>query len=138
MTPPQAGKRDRTAATAGTRASQLGARAVAPATELNQGMGLSDGTTAAVLETVFRLRMSRVGLAQAFQRAARKAEPTYEKLVQQIGASPSVTPGGTGWKVGGCGAGLLPNRCRRSGLSRYRRRPSHPAINDRMATRSRE
>ncbi len=85
----------------GSAASQLGARAVALATELNKGMGLSHGKTAAVLETAFGLRVSRGGLAQAFQRAARKAEPTYEKLVRQIRGSPSVTPDETGWKVGG-------------------------------------
>jgi transposase len=85
----------------GSAASQLGARAVALATELNKGMGLSHGKTAAVLETAFGLEVSRGGLAQAFQRTARKAEPTYEKLVQQIRGSPSVTPDETGWKVGG-------------------------------------
>ena len=85
----------------GGAASQLGARAVALATELNKGMGLSHGKTAAVLETAFGLRVSRGGLAQAFQRTARKAEPTYEQLVQQIRGSPSVTPDETGWKVGG-------------------------------------
>ena len=85
----------------GSAASQLGARAVALATELNKGLGLSHGKTAAVLETAFGLRVSRGGLAQAFQRTARKAEPTYEQLVQQIRGSPSVTPDETGWKVGG-------------------------------------
>jgi transposase len=85
----------------GGAASQLGARAVALATELNKGLGLSHGKTAAVLETAFGLRVSRGGLAQAFERVARKAEPTYEKLVQQIRGSPSVTPDETGWKVGG-------------------------------------
>jgi transposase len=85
----------------GSAASQLGARAVALATELNKGLGLSHGKTAAVLETAFGLQVSRGGLAQAFQRVARKAEPTYEELVQQIRGSPSVTPDEIGWKVGG-------------------------------------
>jgi transposase len=85
----------------GSAASQLGARAVALATELNKGLGLSHGKTAAVLEKAFGLQVSRGGLAQAFERAARKAEPTYEKLVQQIRGSPSVTPDETGWKVSG-------------------------------------
>jgi hypothetical protein len=65
------------------------------------GLGLSHGNTAAVLDTVFGLQVSRGGLAQAFQRVARKAESTYEELVQQIRGSPSVTPDETGWKVGG-------------------------------------
>lgn len=85
----------------GSAASQLGPRAVALATELNKGMGLSHGKTAAVLQTAFGLQVSRGGLAQAFQRVARKAEPTYQELVRQVRASPSVTPDETGWKVGG-------------------------------------
>ncbi len=85
----------------GGAASQLGARAVALATELNKGLGLSYGKTAAVLDTAFGLQVSRGGLAQALQRVARKAEPTYQELVQQIRGAPSVTPDETGWKVGG-------------------------------------
>jgi transposase len=85
----------------GSASSQLGARAVALATELNKGLGLSYGKTAAVLENAFGLRVSRGGLAQAFERVARKAEPTYKELVRQIRGSPSVTPDETGWKVGG-------------------------------------
>jgi hypothetical protein len=46
------------------------------ATELNKGLGLSYGKTAAVLENAFGLRVSRGGLAQAFERVAKKAEPT--------------------------------------------------------------
>lgn len=93
--------RRQTSDAVGSAASQLGPRAVALATELNKGMGLSHGKTAAVLETAFGLQVSRGGLAQAFQRVARKAEPTYQELVQQIRVSPSVTPDETGWKVGG-------------------------------------
>ena len=85
----------------GSAASQLGPRAVALATELNKGLSLSYGKTAALLNTVFGLPVSRGGLAQAFQRVARKAEPTYLELVRQIRGSPSVTPDETGWKVGG-------------------------------------
>jgi len=54
-----------------------------------------------VLEKACGWRVSRGGLAQAFARVAKKAEPTYEKLVEQIRGSPSVTPDETGWKVGG-------------------------------------
>jgi len=85
----------------GGAASQLGARAVALATELNKGLGLSYGKTAAVLHTAFGLPVSRGGLAQALQRVAEKAEPTYQELVQQIRSAASVTPDETGWKVGG-------------------------------------
>jgi transposase len=76
----------------GSAASILGARAVALATELNKGLGLWYGKTAAVLENAFGLRVSRGGLAPAFERVAKKAEPTYEKRVERIRGSPSVTP----------------------------------------------
>jgi transposase len=85
----------------GSAASQLGARAVALAAELNKGLGLSYGKTAAVLDTAYGLGVSRGGLAQALQRLAKKAEPSYENLVEQIRGSPSATPDETGWKVGG-------------------------------------
>ena len=61
----------------GSAASQLGPRAVALATQLNKGLGLPYGKTAAVLEEAFGLRVSRAGLCQALARVARKAEPIY-------------------------------------------------------------
>ncbi len=67
----------------------------------NKGLGLPYGKTAAVLEEAFGLRVSRGGLCQALQRVANKAEPTYQALVEQVRASPSVTPDETGWRVGG-------------------------------------
>jgi transposase len=85
----------------GSAASQLGPRALALATQLNKGLGLPYGKTARVLEEAFGLRVSRGGLCQAMTRVARKAEPTYEALVEEIRGSPSVTPDETGWRVGG-------------------------------------
>lgn len=85
----------------GSAASQLGPRAVALATQLNKGLGLPYGKTAAVLEQAFGLAVTRGGLCQAIARVGRKAEPTYQRLVEQVRASPSVTPDETGWKVGG-------------------------------------
>ena len=85
----------------GGAASQLGPRALTLAAQLNKGLGLPYGKTAAVLEQAFGLRVSRAGLCQAMARVAQKAEPTYEGLVEQIRASPSVTPDETGWRVGG-------------------------------------
>jgi len=75
----------------GAAASQVGPRAVALATQLNKGLGLSHGKTAAVLEAAFGLQVSRGGLCQAFQRVAQKAEPTYNALVQEISTPPVVT-----------------------------------------------
>ena len=85
----------------GRAASQLGPRALGLATQLNKGLGLPYGKTAAVLEQAFGLRVSRAGLCQAMARVARKAEPTYDALIEQIRGSPSVTPDETGWRVGG-------------------------------------
>lgn len=85
----------------GSAASQLGPRAVALATQLNKGLGLPYGKTAAVLEQGWGLEVSRGGLCQALQRVARKAEPTYEALRERIRSQPSVTPDETGWKVAG-------------------------------------
>jgi transposase len=85
----------------GSAASQLGPRAVALATQLNKGLGLPYGKTAAVLQQAFGLQVSRGGLCQALARVAQKAEPTYAALIEEVRHSPSVTPDETGWKVGG-------------------------------------
>src|SRR5262249_48180187 len=83
----------------GSAASQLGARAIAMAVLLNKGLGLPYGKTAAVLEQGWRLRVSRGGLCQALRGMGQKAEPTYQRWLQQIRAAPSVTADETGWKV---------------------------------------
>lgn len=85
----------------GSAASQLGPRAVALAVELNKGLGLPYGKTAAVLEHGWGLEVSRSGLCQAIARVAKKAGPTYAVLRERIRSEPSVTPDETGWKVGG-------------------------------------
>ena len=56
----------------GSAASQLGPRAIALATQLNKGLGLPYGKTAAVLEQGWGLEVSRGGLCQAIERVARK------------------------------------------------------------------
>ena len=91
--------RRQTSDAVGGAASQLGARAVASATELNKGMGLSHGKTAAVLETAFGLRVSRGGLAQAFQRVARKQLfhlPKPQALELILPTTRSTNTGGAG------------------------------------------
>lgn len=90
-----------TSSATGSAASQVGPRALALATYLNKGLGLSCGKTTNVLEQGFGLKLSRGGLCQALHRVAHKAEPTYESLVEKVRAAPSVTPDETGWKVGG-------------------------------------
>lgn len=83
----------------GSAASQLGPRAIALATQLDKGLGLSHEKTAAVLQAAFGLQVTRGGLCQAFHRMAGKAEPTYQTLIEHIRQSPCVTPDETGWKV---------------------------------------
>jgi hypothetical protein len=78
-----------------------GTKSFGPGHAAEQGIGLPYGKTAAVLEQAFGLRVSRAGLCQAMARVARKAEPTYDALIEQIRGSPSVTPDETGWRVGG-------------------------------------
>jgi len=85
----------------GSAASQLGPRALALATQLNKGLGLPYGKTAAVLQQAFGLQVSRGGLCQALARVASKAEPTYQALVEEVRRSASVTPDETGWRVDG-------------------------------------
>jgi transposase len=85
----------------GSAASQLGPRALALATQLNKGLGLPYGKTATALQQAFGLQVSRGGLCQAMARVARKAEPTYEALIEEVRRSASVTPDETGWRVGG-------------------------------------
>lgn len=85
----------------GSAASQLGPRAVALATHLNKGLGLPYGKTAQVLREGWGLEVTRGGLCQAIARAGRKAEPTYQAMLERIRGSPMVTPDETGWKVGG-------------------------------------
>jgi len=83
----------------GSAASQLGPRAVALATQLNKGLGLPYGKTAQVLKDGWGLEVTRGGICQAIARAARKAEPTYQRMVEQVRASAMVTADETGWKV---------------------------------------
>jgi len=99
--PVQGRDRRQSSQAVGSAASQVGPRAVALAVELNKGLGLPYGKTAAVLQQGWGLEVSRSGLCQAMARVARKAEPTYEALRERIRTEPSVTPDETGWKVGG-------------------------------------
>lgn len=88
-------------AAVGSAGVGIGPRALALATELNKDLGLPYGKTARVLQQAFGLRVSRGGLCQAIARVARKAEPSYQVLVQRIRSEPSVTADETGWKVAG-------------------------------------
>jgi transposase len=84
----------------GAAQAQVGPRAIALAAELNKGLGLPYGKTAAVLQGL-GLGVSRGGVCRMLARLGEKAAPTYDALVRQVRGSPQVTPDETGWKVGG-------------------------------------
>jgi transposase len=85
---------------------QVGPGVISFAAYLNKVGGLSYGKTAAVIEQMAGLRLARSTYCRALLRLARKAEPTYESLVQSVRASPVVYPDETGWRIGGWGAWL--------------------------------
>jgi transposase len=83
----------------GAASAQLGPQAVALAAVLNKQLGLSVGKVTTLLRERFGLRITPGGVVQALQRAARRAQPTYTSLCDQVRGSPVVTPDETGWKV---------------------------------------
>jgi transposase len=68
---------------------------------LNKQLGLSFGKIVTLLDQLYGLTVTRIGLVHAVHRAARQAQPTYEALCGQVRGSPMVSPDETGWKVGG-------------------------------------
>lgn len=68
--------------------------------------GLSYGKITRLLADWMGLRVARSTLYRALARLARKAQPTYERLVATIRGSPVVYPDETGWRVGGHSAWL--------------------------------
>jgi transposase len=85
----------------GAAASQLGPNALSVATFLRGEMGASFGKIQNFLGRVLGVEACRGGLALALQRVARKAEPTYESLVETIRQSPVVYADETGARMRG-------------------------------------
>jgi transposase len=85
----------------GVGSVQLGPEALTLAAILNKQMGLSLGHTCQVLSYGFGLEVSRGGLYRALARMARRAERTYEGLVEAARQAPANGMDETGWKVGG-------------------------------------
>jgi len=85
----------------GVGSVQLGPEALTLAAILNKQMGLSLGHTQQVLSYGFGLEVSRGGLYRALARMARRAEPTYDGLVETARQAPVNGMDETGWKVGG-------------------------------------
>lgn len=89
----------------GAAASQLGPRAVALAAWLSKALGVAAAKVAALLGQL-GIGVTAGGVTQAVARAARRAQPTYQALVEGVRASPIVAPDETGWRVGGVKAWL--------------------------------
>jgi transposase len=85
----------------GAAASQLGPHALSVATFLRGEMGASFGKIQNFFRRVLGVEACRGGLALALQRVARKAEPTYESLLQTIRESPVVYADETGSRMSG-------------------------------------
>jgi transposase len=78
---------------------QLGPEALTLAVHLNKQLGISYGNAAAVLRMGYGLSVSRGGLCRAVARLGKKAEPTYQALVQAVRQEMVVWMDETGWKV---------------------------------------
>lgn len=85
----------------GAAGNQIGPRALAFAVDLNKTVGASDGKIARFLDDAFGLTVNRSTLRRAFLRAAKKAEPLYERINIIVRESGLVYPDETGWKVAG-------------------------------------
>lgn len=90
-----------TSTAGGCAGVQLGARALAVAAELKHGAGLTLGKTKRVLDLMGGLKISRGGLALAFQRMAVRMAPERADLERQLLAAPVIHTDETSWWVGG-------------------------------------
>lgn len=80
---------------------QLGPGVISWTAYLNKVGGLSYGKIADVLKEMADLEVSRSALCRAVERLAKAAEPSYEKLVDNVRESEVVYPDETGWRIGG-------------------------------------
>jgi len=85
----------------GAAASQLGPEAQAAIVHLNKHAGLSHGKIADLFATLFGVRVTPSGVCQAMQRAARRREPIYRRILASVPQSPWIVPDETGWRIGG-------------------------------------
>lgn len=80
---------------------QLGPRALALGACLNKVHGLTMRTTCRVLEELCGLRITAGGLSHALVRVAGRVQGGYDRLIEEIRASPAVFADETSWWVGG-------------------------------------
>lgn len=84
----------------GAASTHLGPRAQALAVALSHRSGLSMGRTCQALRVLCGLKLSRGGLAQLLQRAARRTESWFQDIVESIRRSAAVFADETSWYVG--------------------------------------
>jgi len=90
----------------GAAAAQLGPDLQVALVELNKHAGLSHGKIRHCLHTLFGIRLTRGGSAQAILRAGRRCRPAYDGLRRQLRRARRVTVDETGWRIGGWPAWL--------------------------------
>jgi transposase len=79
----------------------IGPVAIGFAGRLKVMCGLSYGQTRAVLKDVLRFPVQPSTLCRALARLARRAEPTYQSLLEQTRSADVAYPDETGWRIGG-------------------------------------
>ena len=90
----------------GASGTHLGARSLALACWLKHDLGLSFTKTCRSLREMGGISITPGGLAQLFQRVAKKLEGDYAASLERLLQSPSVHTDETGWYVGRPGASL--------------------------------
>jgi transposase len=90
----------------GAAAAQLGPDAQAGIVELNKQAGMSHAKVARCLGSFFGIPLTRGGVTHVILRAARRCEPVYAALREQMPDAPWQGLDETGWRVGGLPAWL--------------------------------
>lgn len=85
----------------GAAASQLGPDLQALIVHLNKDAGLSHGKIQRLMQTAFGIELSRGGVVQSMLRAARRCEPTAQRIIRAMPRQRAVRPDETGWRIGG-------------------------------------
>jgi transposase len=85
----------------GAAQSQLGPDAQSAIVDLNKRAGMSYGKIASTFEKFFGIAVTPGACAQVVLRAARRLEPVYTQILDQLKAAEHLTPDETGWRIGG-------------------------------------
>lgn len=92
---------EQTSDAVGAAGVQIGPRALSLAAVMTKQMGLSLGRAEQLLAQGFGIGVHRSTLSRAMERLARKAEPSYAKLLERARQSIVNAMDETGWRVGG-------------------------------------